>query len=82
MHTVYPLCPTAFTCAVVLNNVALIQSDIADVPNEMLKNDKKVKANVTPQTSSDMGQTYSSTQNNSYENKKGEADQYHTSYIA
>lgn len=46
----------------------------------MSKNDKKmkntVKANVTPQTSSDIGQNYSSTQNNSSENKKGEADQY------
>lgn len=64
---------------VVLNNVVLMQSDIADVPNEMSKNDKKgkvnqVKANVTPQTSSDMGQNYSSTQNNSSETKKGEAD--------
>ncbi|KAK2864067.1 hypothetical protein Q7C36_003221 [Tachysurus vachellii] len=53
-------------------------SDIADVPNEMSKNDKKgkvnqVKANVTPQTSSDMGQTYSSTQNNSSETKKDSA---------
>lgn len=47
----------------------------------MSKNDKKgkvnqVKANVTPKTSSDMGQNYSTTQNNSCENKKGEADQY------
>lgn len=45
----------------------------------MSKNDKKgkvnqVKANVTPQTSSDMGQNYSGTQNNSSETKKGEAD--------
>ncbi|XP_046691907.1 1-phosphatidylinositol 4,5-bisphosphate phosphodiesterase beta-4-like isoform X2 [Silurus meridionalis] len=53
-------------------------SDIADVPNEMSKNDKKgkvnqVKANVTPQTSSDMGQTFSNTQNNSSENKKDPA---------
>ncbi|MCI4389461.1 hypothetical protein PGIGA_G00098390 [Pangasianodon gigas] len=53
-------------------------SDIADVPNEMSKNDKKgkvnqVKASVTPQTSSDMGQTYSTTQNNSSENKKDSA---------
>ncbi|MCJ8743732.1 hypothetical protein PDJAM_G00097630 [Pangasius djambal] len=53
-------------------------SDIADVPNEMSKNDKKgkvnqVKTSVTPQTSSDMGQTYSTTQNNSSENKKDSA---------
>ncbi|XP_017311778.1 1-phosphatidylinositol 4,5-bisphosphate phosphodiesterase beta-4 isoform X4 [Ictalurus punctatus] len=53
-------------------------SDIADVPNEMSKNDKKgkvnqVKANVTPKTSSDMGQNYSTTQNNSCENKKDSA---------
>ncbi|XP_053344485.1 1-phosphatidylinositol 4,5-bisphosphate phosphodiesterase beta-4-like isoform X2 [Clarias gariepinus] len=53
-------------------------SDIADVPNEMSKNDKKgkvnqVKANVTPQTSSDMGQNYSTTQNNSTETKKDSA---------
>lgn len=58
-----------------------MQSDIADVPNEMSKNDKKgkvnqVKASVTPQTSADMGQTYSTTQNNSSETKKGETDQY------
>ncbi|XP_060773749.1 1-phosphatidylinositol 4,5-bisphosphate phosphodiesterase beta-4-like isoform X1 [Neoarius graeffei] len=53
-------------------------SDIADVPNEMSKNDKKgkvnqVKASVTPQTSADMGQTYSTTQNNSSETKKDSA---------
>lgn len=53
-------------------------SDIADVPNEMSKNDKKgkvnqVKANVTPKTSSDMGQNYSTTQNNSCETKKDSA---------
>lgn len=66
--------------SVFLKNVVLLQSDIADVPNEMSKNDKRVKhtvkANVTPQTSSDLGQNYSSTQNNASENKKGEADQY------
>uniref|UniRef100_A0A8B9JU25 1-phosphatidylinositol 4,5-bisphosphate phosphodiesterase n=1 Tax=Astyanax mexicanus TaxID=7994 RepID=A0A8B9JU25_ASTMX len=55
-------------------------SDIADVPNESSKNDKKgkvnqVKANVTPQTSSDMGQTSTATQNNSSETKKGEENQ-------
>uniref|UniRef100_A0A3B1K2P7 1-phosphatidylinositol 4,5-bisphosphate phosphodiesterase n=1 Tax=Astyanax mexicanus TaxID=7994 RepID=A0A3B1K2P7_ASTMX len=53
-------------------------SDIADVPNESSKNDKKgkvnqVKANVTPQTSSDMGQTSTATQNNSSETKKDSA---------
>uniref|UniRef100_A0A3B4CST0 1-phosphatidylinositol 4,5-bisphosphate phosphodiesterase n=1 Tax=Pygocentrus nattereri TaxID=42514 RepID=A0A3B4CST0_PYGNA len=52
-------------------------SDIADVPNESSKNDKKgkvnqVKASVTPQTSSDMAQTSTGTQNNSSETKKGE----------
>ncbi|XP_030627021.1 1-phosphatidylinositol 4,5-bisphosphate phosphodiesterase beta-4 [Chanos chanos] len=50
-------------------------SDIADVPNESSKNEKKgkvnqVKANVTPQTSSEMGQTSSSNQNNTAETKK------------
>uniref|UniRef100_A0A6Q2ZE06 1-phosphatidylinositol 4,5-bisphosphate phosphodiesterase n=1 Tax=Esox lucius TaxID=8010 RepID=A0A6Q2ZE06_ESOLU len=55
-------------------------SDIADVPNESLKNDKKgkvnanVKASVTPQTSSDPAQS-SSAQNNSTETKKGSKPQ-------
>uniref|UniRef100_A0AAR2LIZ3 1-phosphatidylinositol 4,5-bisphosphate phosphodiesterase n=1 Tax=Pygocentrus nattereri TaxID=42514 RepID=A0AAR2LIZ3_PYGNA len=53
-------------------------SDIADVPNESSKNDKKgkvnqVKASVTPQTSSDMAQTSTGTQNNSSETKKDSA---------
>ncbi|XP_036437670.1 1-phosphatidylinositol 4,5-bisphosphate phosphodiesterase beta-4-like [Colossoma macropomum] len=53
-------------------------SDIADVPNESSKNDKKgkvnqVKASVTPQTSSDMAQTSTGTQNNSNETKKDSA---------
>uniref|UniRef100_A0AAR2L621 1-phosphatidylinositol 4,5-bisphosphate phosphodiesterase n=1 Tax=Pygocentrus nattereri TaxID=42514 RepID=A0AAR2L621_PYGNA len=69
-------------------------SDIADVPNESSKNDKKgkvnqVKASVTPQTSSDMAQTSTGTQNNSSETKKGEyqyrfltdPDHCHTSYV-
>lgn len=79
-YTHFALALVLVLLSVVLNNVLFMQSDIADVPNEMSKNDKKgkvnqVKANVTPQTSSDMGQTYSSTQNNSSENKKGKADQ-------
>ncbi|KAA0708142.1 1-phosphatidylinositol 4,5-bisphosphate phosphodiesterase beta-4 [Triplophysa tibetana] len=41
-------------------------SDIADVPNESLKTDKKVKSNVTPQTSSDMN----AAQNNITESKR------------
>ncbi|XP_057207994.1 1-phosphatidylinositol 4,5-bisphosphate phosphodiesterase beta-4 isoform X1 [Triplophysa rosa] len=41
-------------------------SDIADVPNESLKTDKKVKTNVTPQTSSEMN----AAQNNITENKR------------
>ncbi|KAK6295483.1 hypothetical protein J4Q44_G00347090 [Coregonus suidteri] len=51
-------------------------SDIADVPNESSKNDKKgkvnanVKANVTPQTSSDPAQSSKSAQNNTTETKK------------
>ncbi|XP_076872912.1 1-phosphatidylinositol 4,5-bisphosphate phosphodiesterase beta-4 isoform X2 [Brachyhypopomus gauderio] len=50
-------------------------SDIADVPNESSKNDKKgkvnqVKANVTPQTSSDMGQTSTAILNSCSDNKK------------
>uniref|UniRef100_A0A672QJ22 1-phosphatidylinositol 4,5-bisphosphate phosphodiesterase n=1 Tax=Sinocyclocheilus grahami TaxID=75366 RepID=A0A672QJ22_SINGR len=48
-------------------------SDIADVPNESCKSDKKgkvsqVKTNVTPQSSSDVN----ATQNNVSENKRGE----------
>uniref|UniRef100_A0A8C8INR8 1-phosphatidylinositol 4,5-bisphosphate phosphodiesterase n=1 Tax=Oncorhynchus tshawytscha TaxID=74940 RepID=A0A8C8INR8_ONCTS len=52
-------------------------SDIADVPNESSKNDKKgkvnanVKTNVTPQTSSDPAQSSKSAQNNTTETKKG-----------
>uniref|UniRef100_A0AAY4BZ83 1-phosphatidylinositol 4,5-bisphosphate phosphodiesterase n=1 Tax=Denticeps clupeoides TaxID=299321 RepID=A0AAY4BZ83_9TELE len=51
-------------------------SDIADVPNEGSKNDKKgkqsqVKANVTPQTSSEMGQSSTAALNNATETKKG-----------
>ncbi|XP_074471813.1 1-phosphatidylinositol 4,5-bisphosphate phosphodiesterase beta-4 [Sebastes fasciatus] len=52
-------------------------NDIADVPSGSSKNDKKgkgkgdtVKANVTPQASSDMAQTSNSAQNNSAETKK------------
>uniref|UniRef100_A0A8C7QQ18 Phosphoinositide phospholipase C n=1 Tax=Oncorhynchus mykiss TaxID=8022 RepID=A0A8C7QQ18_ONCMY len=51
-------------------------SDIADVPNESSKNDKKgkvnanVKTNVTPQTSSDPAQSSKSAQNNTTETKK------------
>ncbi|CAK6962655.1 -phosphatidylinositol 4%2C5-bisphosphate phosphodiesterase beta-4-like [Scomber scombrus] len=52
-------------------------NDIADVPSGSSKNDKKgkgkgdtVKANVTPQSSSDMGQTSNSAQNNTAETKK------------
>ncbi|XP_028858393.1 1-phosphatidylinositol 4,5-bisphosphate phosphodiesterase beta-4 isoform X2 [Denticeps clupeoides] len=50
-------------------------SDIADVPNEGSKNDKKgkqsqVKANVTPQTSSEMGQSSTAALNNATETKK------------
>ncbi|XP_063079505.1 1-phosphatidylinositol 4,5-bisphosphate phosphodiesterase beta-4-like isoform X2 [Engraulis encrasicolus] len=48
-------------------------SDIADVPNEGSKNDKKgkqtqAKANVTPQASSDPGQSSNSAVNNATEN--------------
>lgn len=51
------------------------------MPNESSKNDKKgkvnqVKANVTPQTSSEMAQSSTATQNNSSETKKGESNQY------
>ncbi|KAG5276906.1 hypothetical protein AALO_G00111140 [Alosa alosa] len=50
-------------------------SDIADVPNEGSKNDKKgkqsqAKANVTPQASSDMSQSSNSAANNASEIKK------------
>ncbi|XP_062858329.1 1-phosphatidylinositol 4,5-bisphosphate phosphodiesterase beta-4-like isoform X2 [Trichomycterus rosablanca] len=53
-------------------------SDIADVPNELSKSDKRgksnqVKTSVTPQTSSDMGQSYSGTQSNNSETKKDAA---------
>uniref|UniRef100_A0A4W4FNL7 1-phosphatidylinositol 4,5-bisphosphate phosphodiesterase n=1 Tax=Electrophorus electricus TaxID=8005 RepID=A0A4W4FNL7_ELEEL len=56
-------------------------SDIADVPNENSKNDKKgkmnqVKTNVTPQTSSEMGQISTAILNSSCDSKKGEAIQY------
>ncbi|XP_033931723.1 1-phosphatidylinositol 4,5-bisphosphate phosphodiesterase beta-4-like isoform X1 [Pseudochaenichthys georgianus] len=52
-------------------------NDIADVPSGSSKNDKKgkgkgdtVKANVTPQASSDMAQSSNSAHNNNAENKK------------
>lgn len=52
-------------------------NDIADVPSGSSKNDKKgkgkgdtVKANVTPQASSDMAQTSNSAQNNTAETRK------------
>nr|XP_029508897.1 1-phosphatidylinositol 4,5-bisphosphate phosphodiesterase beta-4-like isoform X2 [Oncorhynchus nerka] len=51
-------------------------SDIADVPNESSKNDKKgkvnanVKTNLTPQTSSDPAQSSTSAQNNTTDTKK------------
>uniref|UniRef100_A0A4W5KFS9 1-phosphatidylinositol 4,5-bisphosphate phosphodiesterase n=1 Tax=Hucho hucho TaxID=62062 RepID=A0A4W5KFS9_9TELE len=51
-------------------------SDIADVPNESSKNDKKgkvnanVKTNLTPQISSDPAQSSTSAQNNTTETKK------------
>ncbi|XP_031437217.1 1-phosphatidylinositol 4,5-bisphosphate phosphodiesterase beta-4 isoform X2 [Clupea harengus] len=50
-------------------------SDIADVPNEGSKNEKKgkqsqVKASVTPQTSSDTGQSSNAAVNNANEAKK------------
>lgn len=52
-------------------------NDIADVPSGSSKNDKKgkgrgdtIKANVTPQASSDMAQTSNSAQNNTAETKK------------
>ncbi|KAK1795568.1 hypothetical protein P4O66_001064 [Electrophorus voltai] len=50
-------------------------SDIADVPNENSKNDKKgkmnqVKTNVTPQTSSEMGQISTAILNSSCDSKK------------
>uniref|UniRef100_A0A8C7W5S2 1-phosphatidylinositol 4,5-bisphosphate phosphodiesterase n=1 Tax=Oncorhynchus mykiss TaxID=8022 RepID=A0A8C7W5S2_ONCMY len=51
-------------------------SDIADVPNESSKNDKKgkvnanVKTNLTPQTSSDPTQSSTSAQNNTTDTKK------------
>ncbi|XP_068609743.1 1-phosphatidylinositol 4,5-bisphosphate phosphodiesterase beta-4-like [Brachionichthys hirsutus] len=55
-------------------------NDIADVPSGSSKNDKKgkgkgdtVKTSVTPQTSSDMAQTYNATQNNTAETKKDTA---------
>ncbi|KAG7460715.1 hypothetical protein MATL_G00201710 [Megalops atlanticus] len=55
-------------------------SDIADVPNDSSKNDKKgkvnqVKASVTPQTSSELGQTSMSGQTNATETKKDTAAQ-------
>ncbi|XP_072218426.1 1-phosphatidylinositol 4,5-bisphosphate phosphodiesterase beta-4-like isoform X1 [Leuresthes tenuis] len=55
-------------------------NDIADVPSGSSKNDKKgkgkgdtVKANVTPQASSDLAQTSNSAQNNTTETKKDTA---------
>uniref|UniRef100_A0A7N9ARI0 1-phosphatidylinositol 4,5-bisphosphate phosphodiesterase n=1 Tax=Mastacembelus armatus TaxID=205130 RepID=A0A7N9ARI0_9TELE len=55
-------------------------NDIADVPSGSSKNDKKgkgkgdtVKASVTPQASSDMGQTSNAAQNNTAETKKDSA---------
>ncbi|KAJ4928962.1 hypothetical protein JOQ06_004584, partial [Pogonophryne albipinna] len=55
-------------------------NDIADVPSGSSKNDKKgkgkgdtVKANVTPQASSDMAQSSNSAHNNNAENKKDTA---------
>ncbi|KAM6992735.1 1-phosphatidylinositol 4,5-bisphosphate phosphodiesterase beta-4 isoform 2-T2 [Tautogolabrus adspersus] len=55
-------------------------NDIADVPSGSSKNDKKgkgkgdtVKANVTPQASSDTAQTSNSSQNNTAESKKDNA---------
>ncbi|KAI9528151.1 1-phosphatidylinositol 4,5-bisphosphate phosphodiesterase beta-4 [Dissostichus eleginoides] len=55
-------------------------NDIADVPSGSSKNDKKgkgkgdtMKANVTPQASSDMAQSSNSAHNNNAENKKDTA---------
>ncbi|KAI1897736.1 hypothetical protein AGOR_G00086350 [Albula goreensis] len=54
-------------------------SDIADVPNDSSKNDKKgkvnqVKASVSPQTSSELGQTSMAGQTNTTEAKKDTAN--------
>uniref|UniRef100_A0A674A9U2 1-phosphatidylinositol 4,5-bisphosphate phosphodiesterase n=1 Tax=Salmo trutta TaxID=8032 RepID=A0A674A9U2_SALTR len=63
-------------------------SDIADVPNESSKNDKKgkvsanVKTNVTPQTSSDPAQSSKSAQNNTTETKKVSSVWFHSSVFS
>uniref|UniRef100_A0A673KA75 1-phosphatidylinositol 4,5-bisphosphate phosphodiesterase n=1 Tax=Sinocyclocheilus rhinocerous TaxID=307959 RepID=A0A673KA75_9TELE len=59
-----------------------VASDIADVPNESCKSDKKgkvsqVKTNVTPQSSSDVN----ATQNNVNENKRGETHTHTRTFI-
>lgn len=65
---------TVCMCVCVLTCVCFaVQSDIADIPNENCKSDKKgkvsqVKTNVTPQSSSEMN----ATQNNVSESKRGE----------
>lgn len=53
-----------------------LQSDIADVPNDNTKNDKKgktnnAKANVTPQTSSELRPSAASSSGTAAEVKKG-----------
>lgn len=65
---------TVCMCVCVLTCVCFaVQSDIADIPNENCKSDKKgkvsqVKTNVTPQSSSEVN----ATQNNVSESKRGE----------
>jgi phosphatidylinositol phospholipase C beta len=55
----------------------LFQSDIADVPSDTSKNDKKgkantTKANVTPQSSSELRPTTTAALSSGQEAKKGE----------
>lgn len=55
----------------------LLQSDIADVPSDTSKNDKKgkanpAKANVTPQSSSELRPTTTAALGSGQEAKKGE----------
>lgn len=57
----------------------LFQSDIADVPSDTSKNDKKgkantAKANVTPQSSSELRPATTATLGSSVEAKKGKEE--------
>jgi hypothetical protein len=61
----------------IIGNIFLFQSDIADVPSDTSKNDKKgkanpAKANVTPQSSSELRPTTTAALGSGQEAKKGE----------